>query len=168
MVLALLLLSIADALPFDFANAVAPVFGLVASLTIILKPFGQGAQSVKIFSVLEGVALAACLALHGYSIWYYYDYCNRPCDVGILSTDVCLEPTIETHSIQFANAVRVVTFSFLCPLLEKYGTFIARCNALIEKVSSFRLGASSTKRCTGHLASYLTQIIWPAKSRGGR
>eukprot|EP01052_Picozoa_sp_SAG31_P056482 SAG31_NODE_16194_length_719_cov_1.059677_1_plen_41_part_01 len=33
-------------------------------------------------------------------------------------------------------AVRVVTFSFLCPLSEKYGTFIARCNALIEKVSS--------------------------------
>eukprot|EP01052_Picozoa_sp_SAG31_P012502 SAG31_NODE_733_length_12491_cov_7.073112_7_plen_194_part_00 len=31
-----------------------------------------------------------------------------------------------------------VTFSFLCQLLEKYGTFIARCNALIEKVSSFR------------------------------
>eukprot|EP01052_Picozoa_sp_SAG31_P021752 SAG31_NODE_1698_length_7500_cov_3.644778_3_plen_195_part_00 len=37
-----------------------------------------------------------------------------------------------------ARLVRVVTFSFLCPLLEKYGTFIARCNALIEKVSSFR------------------------------
>eukprot|EP01052_Picozoa_sp_SAG31_P022548 SAG31_NODE_1797_length_7244_cov_8.328621_6_plen_266_part_00 len=36
------------------------------------------------------------------------------------------------------STVRVVTFSFLCPLLEKYGTFIARCNALIEKVSSFR------------------------------
>eukprot|EP01052_Picozoa_sp_SAG31_P017224 SAG31_NODE_1169_length_9565_cov_3.703571_3_plen_260_part_00 len=36
------------------------------------------------------------------------------------------------------DVVRVVTFSFLCPLLEKYGTFIARCNALIEKVSSFR------------------------------
>eukprot|EP01052_Picozoa_sp_SAG31_P003444 SAG31_NODE_133_length_23315_cov_4.858847_6_plen_1809_part_00 len=32
----------------------------------------------------------------------------------------------------------VVAFSFLCPLLEKYGTFIARCNALIEKVSPFR------------------------------
>eukprot|EP01052_Picozoa_sp_SAG31_P048117 SAG31_NODE_9924_length_1209_cov_1.432432_3_plen_93_part_00 len=32
--------------------------------------------------------------------------------------------------------VREVTFSFLCPLLEKYGTFIARCNALIEKVSA--------------------------------
>eukprot|EP01052_Picozoa_sp_SAG31_P014985 SAG31_NODE_948_length_10825_cov_9.412829_18_plen_50_part_00 len=31
--------------------------------------------------------------------------------------------------------VRAVTFSFLCPPLEKYGTFIARCNALIEKVS---------------------------------
>eukprot|EP01052_Picozoa_sp_SAG31_P018546 SAG31_NODE_1318_length_8823_cov_3.108780_2_plen_221_part_00 len=36
-----------------------------------------------------------------------------------------------------AMQVRAVTFSFLCPLLEKYGTFIARCNALIEKVSSF-------------------------------
>eukprot|EP01052_Picozoa_sp_SAG31_P047221 SAG31_NODE_9357_length_1290_cov_1.521411_1_plen_241_part_01 len=40
---------------------------------------------------------------------------------------------------QLARTVRVVTFSFLCPLLEKYGTFIARCNALIEKVSSFRV-----------------------------
>eukprot|EP01052_Picozoa_sp_SAG31_P024506 SAG31_NODE_2090_length_6472_cov_4.683352_6_plen_470_part_00 len=30
--------------------------------------------------------------------------------------------------------VRGVTFSFLRPLSEKYGTFIARCNALIEKV----------------------------------
>eukprot|EP01052_Picozoa_sp_SAG31_P005406 SAG31_NODE_237_length_19590_cov_13.149915_12_plen_277_part_00 len=39
------------------------------------------------------------------------------------------------------SLVRVVTFSFLCPLLEKYGTFIARCNALIEKVSSFRCTA---------------------------
>eukprot|EP01052_Picozoa_sp_SAG31_P019710 SAG31_NODE_1450_length_8307_cov_3.676657_2_plen_95_part_00 len=27
-------------------------------------------------------------------------------------------------------------FLVLCPLLEKYGTFIARCNALIEKVST--------------------------------
>eukprot|EP01052_Picozoa_sp_SAG31_P002853 SAG31_NODE_103_length_25164_cov_12.124317_21_plen_482_part_00 len=33
------------------------------------------------------------------------------------------------------NKVRAVTFSFLCPLLEKHGTFIARCNALIERVS---------------------------------
>eukprot|EP01052_Picozoa_sp_SAG31_P009175 SAG31_NODE_477_length_15150_cov_13.611772_11_plen_434_part_00 len=37
-----------------------------------------------------------------------------------------------------SDYVRVVTFSFLCQLFEKYGTFIARCNALIEKVSSFR------------------------------
>eukprot|EP01052_Picozoa_sp_SAG31_P025986 SAG31_NODE_2319_length_5944_cov_9.686056_8_plen_263_part_00 len=36
------------------------------------------------------------------------------------------------------SGVRVVTFSFLCPLSERYGTFIARCNALIEKVSPFR------------------------------
>eukprot|EP01052_Picozoa_sp_SAG31_P042697 SAG31_NODE_6862_length_1867_cov_3.911199_1_plen_241_part_00 len=43
-----------------------------------------------------------------------------------------------------AIAVRVVTFSFLCPLPgEKYGTFIARCNALIEKVSSFRGAAGA-------------------------
>eukprot|EP01052_Picozoa_sp_SAG31_P011652 SAG31_NODE_663_length_13021_cov_9.408296_14_plen_240_part_00 len=27
----------------------------------------------------------------------------------------------------------------MCPLFENYGTFIARCNALIEKVSSFRV-----------------------------
>eukprot|EP01052_Picozoa_sp_SAG31_P007667 SAG31_NODE_369_length_16731_cov_36.453283_4_plen_153_part_00 len=54
-----------------------------------------------------------------------------------------LDPT----RVTFFAAVRVVTFSFLCPLgLEKYGTFIARCNALIEKVSSFReclLGATT-------------------------
>eukprot|EP01052_Picozoa_sp_SAG31_P024999 SAG31_NODE_2164_length_6283_cov_2.762451_6_plen_467_part_00 len=37
---------------------------------------------------------------------------------------------LESHA-----EVRAVTFSFLCPLLEKYGTFVARCNALIEKVS---------------------------------
>eukprot|EP01052_Picozoa_sp_SAG31_P035907 SAG31_NODE_4398_length_3239_cov_6.414380_2_plen_191_part_00 len=30
-----------------------------------------------------------------------------------------------------------VTFSFVCPLSEKHGTSIARCNALIEKVSPF-------------------------------
>eukprot|EP01052_Picozoa_sp_SAG31_P019818 SAG31_NODE_1462_length_8242_cov_5.541135_10_plen_152_part_00 len=30
---------------------------------------------------------------------------------------------------------------FVCPLLDKYGTFIARCNALIEKVSPFIGGA---------------------------
>eukprot|EP01052_Picozoa_sp_SAG31_P024940 SAG31_NODE_2156_length_6309_cov_30.741707_4_plen_70_part_00 len=33
--------------------------------------------------------------------------------------------------------VRAVTFSFSRPLLEKYGTFIARCDALIEKGSPF-------------------------------
>eukprot|EP01052_Picozoa_sp_SAG31_P034191 SAG31_NODE_3959_length_3718_cov_1.526389_2_plen_318_part_00 len=41
------------------------------------------------------------------------------------------------------TTVSAVTFSFLCPLLEKYGTFIARCNALIEKVSPFRVSKSS-------------------------
>eukprot|EP01052_Picozoa_sp_SAG31_P011346 SAG31_NODE_640_length_13322_cov_4.396703_5_plen_243_part_00 len=50
--------------------------------------------------------------------------------------------------------LRVVTFSFLCPLLEKYGTFIARCNALIEKVSSFSaekgaLLCNTIPRCAG-------------------
>ena len=39
------------------------------------------------------------------------------------------------HGGGYQEGVRGVTFSFLCPLLEKYGTFIARCNALIEKVS---------------------------------
>eukprot|EP01052_Picozoa_sp_SAG31_P010981 SAG31_NODE_611_length_13558_cov_224.959730_17_plen_251_part_00 len=37
------------------------------------------------------------------------------------------------------QAVRAVTFSFLCPLFEKHETFIAICKALIEKVSSFRV-----------------------------
>eukprot|EP01052_Picozoa_sp_SAG31_P020464 SAG31_NODE_1540_length_7954_cov_3.521961_4_plen_290_part_00 len=41
------------------------------------------------------------------------------------------------------SQVRVVTFSFLCPLLEKYGTFIARCSALIEKVSTCASGKST-------------------------
>eukprot|EP01052_Picozoa_sp_SAG31_P004779 SAG31_NODE_202_length_20512_cov_62.659237_4_plen_182_part_00 len=44
-----------------------------------------------------------------------------------------------------AQQVRGVTFSFLCPLLEKYGTFIARCNALIEKVSPCVAAASDSR-----------------------
>eukprot|EP01052_Picozoa_sp_SAG31_P047318 SAG31_NODE_9423_length_1278_cov_4.667515_1_plen_91_part_10 len=44
----------------------------------------------------------------------------------------------ETKALKDLFKVRVVTFSFLCPLLEKCGTFIARCNALIEKVSTFK------------------------------
>eukprot|EP01052_Picozoa_sp_SAG31_P021051 SAG31_NODE_1609_length_7753_cov_12.390253_5_plen_171_part_00 len=76
--------------------------------------------------------------------------------VGVTSTDSHVMPELIVSSMskeaalpsdhtvkqrwQFLskNMVRVVTFSFLCPLLEKYGTFIARCNALIEKVSSCR------------------------------
>eukprot|EP01052_Picozoa_sp_SAG31_P004780 SAG31_NODE_202_length_20512_cov_62.659237_5_plen_96_part_00 len=42
--------------------------------------------------------------------------------------------------------VRAVTFSFLCPLLENYGTFIAKCNALIEKVSPCRTMLNSPYR----------------------
>eukprot|EP01052_Picozoa_sp_SAG31_P024424 SAG31_NODE_2077_length_6501_cov_2.482037_3_plen_773_part_00 len=37
----------------------------------------------------------------------------------------------------------------MCQLLEKYGTFIARCNALIEKVSSFRLPVNHTEWLAG-------------------
>eukprot|EP01052_Picozoa_sp_SAG31_P034432 SAG31_NODE_4024_length_3655_cov_1.557087_2_plen_115_part_00 len=36
------------------------------------------------------------------------------------------------------EAVRAVTFSFLCQLLEKYGTLIERYAALIEKASPCR------------------------------
>eukprot|EP01052_Picozoa_sp_SAG31_P062437 SAG31_NODE_21418_length_543_cov_0.984479_1_plen_71_part_10 len=46
----------------------------------------------------------------------------------------------ELHALTMQHPVgvqvRAVAFSFLCPLLEKCGTFIARCNALIEKVST--------------------------------
>eukprot|EP01052_Picozoa_sp_SAG31_P035337 SAG31_NODE_4250_length_3419_cov_24.125904_3_plen_360_part_00 len=42
--------------------------------------------------------------------------------------------------------------SSLCPLLEKYGTFIARCNALIEKLSPFISSSDSgrpvDRRCS--------------------
>eukprot|EP01052_Picozoa_sp_SAG31_P046746 SAG31_NODE_9063_length_1341_cov_1.722222_1_plen_92_part_00 len=53
----------------------------------------------------------------------------------------CSVDTGDTAFMLFATAfvmlqVRGVTFSFLCPLFEKYGTFIERCNALIEKVST--------------------------------
>eukprot|EP01052_Picozoa_sp_SAG31_P058065 SAG31_NODE_17536_length_667_cov_1.073944_1_plen_55_part_01 len=54
--------------------------------------------------------------------------------------------------MRLLHSVRAVTFSFLCQLLEKYGTFIARCNALIEKVSSFRdEGTSWTEDAHGVL-----------------
>eukprot|EP01052_Picozoa_sp_SAG31_P050220 SAG31_NODE_11363_length_1038_cov_3.144835_1_plen_167_part_00 len=46
-------------------------------------------------------------------------------------------PTAAWSAVELGKGC--VTFSFLRPLLEKYGTFIARCNALIEKVSSFRV-----------------------------
>eukprot|EP01052_Picozoa_sp_SAG31_P046867 SAG31_NODE_9137_length_1328_cov_1.371847_2_plen_181_part_01 len=70
---------------------------------------------------------------------------------GVRATAMCVyAPEVESfiYSVRFrllgpGEAVRVVTFSFLCPLLEKYGTFIARCNALIEKVSPCVGGAGS-------------------------
>eukprot|EP01052_Picozoa_sp_SAG31_P052032 SAG31_NODE_12644_length_927_cov_1.437198_3_plen_120_part_01 len=49
--------------------------------------------------------------------------------------------------LRLLQPVRVVTFSFLCPLLEKCGTFIARCNALIEKVPSFRWTGRTARDC---------------------
>eukprot|EP01052_Picozoa_sp_SAG31_P029574 SAG31_NODE_2950_length_4870_cov_3.507860_2_plen_204_part_00 len=64
--------------------------------------------------------------------------------------------------------VRVVTFSFLCPLLDKYGTFIERCNALIEKVSTFigsidfplnETGASQAKQMGRALAHMPLDVI---------
>eukprot|EP01052_Picozoa_sp_SAG31_P023749 SAG31_NODE_1978_length_6749_cov_5.971579_4_plen_354_part_00 len=61
-------------------------------------------------------------------------------------------PFDENYDNMLMDTVRVVTFSFLCPLLEKYGTFIVRCNALIEKVSSFR---GPCPRCQMDLCSQL-------------
>eukprot|EP01052_Picozoa_sp_SAG31_P022208 SAG31_NODE_1755_length_7344_cov_7.207039_6_plen_235_part_00 len=63
--------------------------------------------------------------------------------------DIVDEITLMDYFTACANvssAVRVVTFSFLCPLFEKYGTFIERCNALIEKVSSFRARFAAIRR----------------------
>eukprot|EP01052_Picozoa_sp_SAG31_P016105 SAG31_NODE_1055_length_10134_cov_14.461837_3_plen_216_part_00 len=47
-------------------------------------------------------------------------------------------------------------FLVFVPLLEKYGTFIARCNALIEKVSpciSYSAGSRSETRCSAGRAA---------------
>eukprot|EP01052_Picozoa_sp_SAG31_P042765 SAG31_NODE_6895_length_1858_cov_1.828880_1_plen_188_part_00 len=71
---------------------------------------------------------ATGIAPHADKIGFRKRYCNATYNPGTLT------------NATLPRAVRVVTFSFLCPLLEKYGTFIARCNALIEKVSSFRPG----------------------------
>eukprot|EP01052_Picozoa_sp_SAG31_P039798 SAG31_NODE_5597_length_2431_cov_3.747856_1_plen_174_part_00 len=53
---------------------------------------------------------------------------------------------------------------FLCPLLGKYGTFIARCNALIEKVSTmYRNYRSPCGRTTSFgSASGPGSIAWRA------
>eukprot|EP01052_Picozoa_sp_SAG31_P033955 SAG31_NODE_3902_length_3768_cov_5.032979_4_plen_160_part_00 len=59
----------------------------------------------------------------------YYDMYD-PTDIRLPEN-----PWAPQAAPEIAVQVRVVTFSFLCPLLEKYWTFIARCNALIEKVS---------------------------------
>eukprot|EP01052_Picozoa_sp_SAG31_P020759 SAG31_NODE_1575_length_7841_cov_3.083958_4_plen_79_part_00 len=62
------------------------------------------------------------------------------CEQLCASADECIGFTLNPSAAEGGNpAVRAVTFSFLCPLSEKYGTFIARCSALIEKVSSFRV-----------------------------
>eukprot|EP01052_Picozoa_sp_SAG31_P062293 SAG31_NODE_21285_length_553_cov_0.995595_1_plen_142_part_10 len=64
--------------------------------------------------------------------------------------------------------VRVVTFSFLCPLLEKYGTFIARCNALIEKVSSFSDLTRPENGCTtdGNGSPVTGYRVWMSSDGG--
>eukprot|EP01052_Picozoa_sp_SAG31_P005548 SAG31_NODE_245_length_19224_cov_10.210614_2_plen_154_part_00 len=59
-----------------------------------------------------------------------------------------------------AVQVRAVTFSLLCPLLEKYGTFIARCNALIEKVSPC-IGVFRSEASRGHVRAASASIVQP-------
>ena len=57
-------------------------------------------------------------------------------DMGALKSWMLSKMAWDVSLAKDWEKVRAVAFSFLCPLLEKYGTFIARCNALIEKVST--------------------------------
>eukprot|EP01052_Picozoa_sp_SAG31_P060027 SAG31_NODE_19251_length_608_cov_0.982318_2_plen_74_part_01 len=52
-------------------------------------------------------------------------------DMGALKSWMLSKMAWDVSLAKDWEKVRAVTFSFLCPLLEKYGTFIARCNALI-------------------------------------
>eukprot|EP01052_Picozoa_sp_SAG31_P009848 SAG31_NODE_527_length_14452_cov_4.274925_2_plen_244_part_00 len=68
---------------------------------------------------------------------------------GLVTNNVTVTiPASQTVGAALWHPVRVVTFSFLCPLCEKYGTFIERCNALIEKVSPCISTATASRRCT--------------------
>ena len=94
-VLVLLLISTTTTfLPFDIANAIAPIFSVVSSLCIVTGLLGQAPVSVQLFSCFIGLALMAGLALHGYSFWWYYGFCTDPCHVG---KDECFVATSETH-----------------------------------------------------------------------
>eukprot|EP01052_Picozoa_sp_SAG31_P064832 SAG31_NODE_23675_length_498_cov_46.689223_2_plen_117_part_01 len=62
----------------------------------------------------------------------------------------------------------VVAFSFLCQLFDKYGTCIARCNALIEKVTPCRDNSGSLsfeefRRAVRKDAKMTTQAITDAE-----
>eukprot|EP01052_Picozoa_sp_SAG31_P025480 SAG31_NODE_2235_length_6123_cov_2.723274_8_plen_173_part_00 len=59
----------------------------------------------------------------------------------------------------FQRSRQGVTFSFLCQLSEKYGTFIARCNALIEKVSPcYKATRNDSERKLHELEAVLAKV----------
>eukprot|EP01052_Picozoa_sp_SAG31_P009999 SAG31_NODE_535_length_14348_cov_11.339603_22_plen_186_part_00 len=60
-------------------------------------------------------------------------------------------------------------FSFLCPVSEKYGTLIERCNALIENVSpctdgSFPLGEQTWQRFDSNVAGNFKEVTMSLRS----
>eukprot|EP01052_Picozoa_sp_SAG31_P053782 SAG31_NODE_13962_length_834_cov_1.598639_2_plen_133_part_01 len=113
---------------FDAATADLPTNSSVPTV----DEFGRPKPKPDLYPQLQHgkgwkpVADAAHSAGLKFGLWWI---------LGVPTEAVVRKLPIKNSS--YTAAVRVVTFSFLCPLLEKYGTFIARCNALIEKVSSF-------------------------------
>eukprot|EP01052_Picozoa_sp_SAG31_P009250 SAG31_NODE_482_length_15056_cov_5.057364_14_plen_226_part_00 len=93
----------------------------------------------------EDAALAALAAVHGASL-HPAASISKEGYALLVQADIVLVLGSSAAGVfygaqsllQLLAGVRAVTFSFLCPLFEKYGTLIERCTALIEKVPSFR------------------------------
>eukprot|EP01052_Picozoa_sp_SAG31_P035807 SAG31_NODE_4368_length_3306_cov_15.927346_6_plen_184_part_00 len=96
------------------------------------------------------------------------------CSEAELTHETCGHACVE-RGFQLAgledHQVRSYFLSFLCPLLEKCGTFIARCNALIEKVSpSYSASVATTsptspRLCRAQSASKAAPLHRPGSRR---
>eukprot|EP01052_Picozoa_sp_SAG31_P018580 SAG31_NODE_1320_length_8809_cov_4.243398_11_plen_151_part_00 len=113
----------------------------IGVLEAVLKEFGVPKISAALRAVLASRYAADTAAYRldaGGSLIDYRRFILAlfPATATILAPEE--KKTASANHTDKHTADFLVTFSFLCQLLEKYGTFIARCNALIEKVSPCR------------------------------